>query len=55
MKLSLPRWAAAAAICAGLFILADRIAMRGTLPLLLTGFIVGQGIVWLLAPRMSSH
>jgi len=35
-------WAAAAAICAGLFIFIDHVVMRRTLPVLFAGFIIGR-------------
>jgi hypothetical protein len=55
MKLSLPRWVAAAVICTGVFIFIDHVVLRRALPLLFTGFLIGQAVVWLLAPRNLSQ
>jgi hypothetical protein len=43
------------AICAGMFIFIDQVVIRRALPLLPTGFIIGQAVVRLPTPRKLSQ
>jgi len=42
-------------LCPGMFISSISLVIRRALPLLFTGFIAGQAVVWLLTPRKLSQ
>ena len=55
MKLPLMRWIVVYAVCVAIFALIDQIVYRKAMPLLLTGFIIGQAVMWALrSPKISN-